>query len=119
MAPPPVKTQALFDKEEQFPRPRLKNLRHGAQGEHLRLGVGNLNFSILGHGRDHGVTVEALQFLSLGYRQLQTHGQIVGKVGTANGDRGRVSNGSLKKDRKIAGVSADVEQANAQFPLVG
>ena len=50
---------------------------------------------------------------------LQADGEIVGKVRAADGDRSGVRHGALKEDHQVAGMGADIEQADAQFALVG
>ena len=50
---------------------------------------------------------------------MQADGEIVGEVRAADGNRCGVGDGALEEDGQVAGMRADVEQADAEFALVG
>ncbi len=84
-----------------------------------RLRVDDFDLGQLRNRGHHGVAILALQLLGLRNRHLQADGEVVGKVRAADGNRRGVRHRALEKHRQIAGVRADVEQAYAQFALVG
>ena len=65
------------------------------------------------------MAVLAFQILGLRNRHLQNHGEVVSKVRAAHRNRGRVGHRPLKEDRQVTGVGADIQEADAQFALVG
>ena len=111
--------QTFLDEIEQLSGARLQDFRHGAQADHLRLRIVDFNFSVLGHRGHHGVAILALKLFCAGHGHLQADGKIVGKVRAANGHGTGVRNRALKEDSEIAGVRADIDEADSQFALVG
>ena len=61
----------------------------------------------------------ALDLFGLRQRHVQADGQIVGEVHAADGHRAGVRDRAFKEDHQVSGMRADVEQAHAQFALVG
>src|ERR1035437_9382239 len=111
--------KALLHKVKKLAGAGLKNLGEHAQGQHLRLRVGNFDFSVLRYRRHDGVAVLALELLGIGYRHLQTHREVIGEVRAAHRDGRGVCHGTFKEHYQVAGMGSDIEQANPQFAFVG
>ena len=132
MAPPPVSTQPAPSASTTPPWRRLsftKYMSSRARGSRISaivrsgsvagLRIGDFDLRQLRNRGDHRVAVLPLELFGLRHRHLQADGEIVGEVRAADGNRSRVRNRALEENRQIAGVRADVEQANAQLALVG
>ena len=95
---------------------RLQNFRNPAAAHDTRA---NFNLIKLRDIRHYNISVAALQIFGLGNGGLQANRQIVGEVLSANRNGAGMHHRALEKDHQVAGVAADVQQADAQFPLVG
>ena len=81
--------------------------------------MADFDFGVLRNGGDDRVAVLALQLLGLRDRHVQADGEIVGEMRAADGNRAGVGHGAFEENHQVAGVRADVQQAHAQFALVG
>ncbi len=132
MAPPPVSTQPAPSASSTPPLRRLSLTKYmSSRARGSRISATTRRASICGLGlaisisafcgnRGHdAVAVLALELLGVRHRHLQADGKIVRKMGAADRNRRRMRDGALEKHNQVAGVSADIEQAYAQFALIG
>ncbi len=73
----------------------------------------------LGDGGDDGVAVFALEPLGLGDGDVEAEGEVVGEVVAADGNDRGVGDGALEEDDEFGRARADVDEADAEFALVG
>src|SRR5580704_2587508 len=114
--------QVIAQQLEKLAGTRPKNFARHALRHHARWPVSDrrhLDFIALGNQRRHRVAKVLLKRLRI--RQPRTHAdrEIAGKVVAADRNHGRVRDRTLLKNDQIARTSPQIDEADAQFTLVG